>query len=63
MSDEKRKCIVTRYSREESGTFIKYAPCQFYDESNHIYIAEQAIVELDSGKVATVDPNQITFVN
>ena len=47
-----------------SGNFIKYAPyapIEYRDEVNHPYTAEKVIVELDNGRVVTVDPRQIRF--
>ncbi|WP_299202815.1 hypothetical protein [uncultured Amphritea sp.] len=61
MSEEKRKCQIEEYGVSKKGTFIKYAPIQYYDEANQSYIAEKAIVELDDGKVVTVDPQCIRF--
>ena len=61
MSDDKRECIVSDYGKQEKGMFVKYAPIQFYDEANHPYTAEKAIVELDSGQVVTVDPQCVRF--
>lgn len=61
MSDEKRKCKVVDNGSEKIGTFIKYAPIEKFDEANHSYIAEKAIVELDDGRVVAVDPQSIRF--
>ncbi len=61
MSDEKRECTVLDYGNKERGIFIKYAPIQFYDDANHSYTAEKAIVELESGRVVTVDPQCVVF--
>lgn len=61
MSDEKRECIVSDYEKSEKGIFIKYAPIQYYDDANQPYVAEKAIVELESGRVAVVDPQCIRF--
>lgn len=63
MSGDQRKCIVSDYEKQEKGTFVKYAPIQFYDDGNHPYTAEKAIVELDSGRVVAVDPQCIRFVS
>ncbi|AVI67721.1 hypothetical protein CKQ84_18715 [Shewanella sp. WE21] len=55
-----KSCVVD-YGGTYSGTFIKYAAIAYMDEGNHPYTAEKAIVELDNGRVVTVDPSQIRF--
>ncbi|WP_205955165.1 hypothetical protein [Pantoea stewartii] len=62
MSEEKRRCKVTGMHNSPEGDFVKFAPMKFYDDGNNPYAAEQAIVELDNGKVVAVDPNQIQFI-
>lgn len=62
MSEETRRCkVLSRHDKPE-GTFIKFAPVRFYDEGNNPYAAEQAIVELDNGKVLSVNPDEIHFI-
>lgn len=62
MSEENRRCkIVGRHDKPE-GVFVKFAPVKFYDEGNNPYAAEQAIVELDNGRVMTVNPDEIQFI-
>lgn len=62
MSEETRRCKVVTLHDKPEGTFVKFAPVQFYDEGNNPYAAEQAIVELDNGRVITVNPDGIQFV-
>ncbi|MCX8895532.1 hypothetical protein [Vibrio parahaemolyticus] len=61
MSDERRECKVFDYGQTYKGTFVKYAAIEFRDDANQPYTAEKAIVELDNGKVVTVDPGQVRF--
>ncbi|WP_273799384.1 hypothetical protein [Proteus mirabilis] len=44
------------------GNFIKYAPIKMLDNANEPYVAEQAIVELDNGRVVEVNPSEIRFI-
>ncbi|WP_077174080.1 hypothetical protein [Yersinia proxima] len=63
MSEEKRRCILLNTHDKKEGTFIKYAPVEVYDESGQMRTPEKAIVEADDGKVYTVDPSNIQFLN
>lgn len=62
MSEEIRRCKVIGSYGEPEGTFIKYAPIEVYDESGQLRTPEKAIVELDNGKVMTVNPTAIQFL-
>lgn len=62
MSEETRRCKIVSMHNHPEGTFIKFAPVKFYDEGNNPYAAEQAIVEMDNGKVVTVNPGEIQFI-
>lgn len=62
MSEESRRCVVSTFHNKPEGNFVKFAPVKFYDEGNNPYAAEQAIVELDDGRVVTVNPNEIRFI-
>ncbi|AVD59474.1 hypothetical protein [Morganella morganii] len=62
MSEEKRKCAVISIHDKPQGDFIKYAPIKMLDNANEPYTAEQAIVELDDGRVVVVDPSDIRFI-
>ncbi|AXH61172.1 hypothetical protein [Providencia huaxiensis] len=61
MSEEKRRCKVVGIHDQPEGDFIKYAPIKMLDNANEPYVAEQAIVELDDGRVVEVSPSQIRF--
>lgn len=64
MSNEStRRVKVNGMHNSPEGDFVKFAPVKFYDEGNNPYAAEQAIVELDNGKVVCVAPNEITFID
>ncbi|WP_064546085.1 hypothetical protein [Kluyvera georgiana] len=63
MSEKTRRCRIVDAYEQEEGTFIKFAPIRFFDESNHPYVCEQALVEMDNGKVVTVNPGLIHFLN
>jgi hypothetical protein len=59
--EDRRECIVVNYDQRDKGVFVKYAPIEFRDDGNQPYVAEKAIVELDDGRVVTVDPGQVRF--
>ncbi|MDT7074209.1 hypothetical protein [Citrobacter amalonaticus] len=62
MSEETRRCKIVSMHDHPEGTFIKFAPVKFYDEGNNPHVGEQAIVEMDNGKVITVNPGEIQFI-
>lgn len=62
MSEENRRCKVTAMGTVAEGTFIKFAPVAAYDEANQLHTPERAIVELDNGRVVTVNPDEIRFI-
>ncbi|CAH6324115.1 hypothetical protein ACVGWB_15720 [Enterobacter mori] len=62
MAEEKRRVKVTGLYDKPEGTFIKFAPMKFYDDANQLHTAEQAIVELDNGRVINVEPSSIQFI-
>lgn len=62
MSDEQRRVVVTGLYDKPEGTFVKFAQMKFYDDSNQLHTAEQAIIELDDGRVINVEPSSIRFI-
>lgn len=62
MSEEKRRCTVMSLHDKPEGNFIKYAPIKMLDNANEPYVAEQAIVELDNGRVVEINPSEIRFI-
>ncbi|KEA54659.1 hypothetical protein DT73_00405 [Mangrovibacter sp. MFB070] len=63
MANEPRRCIIESMYEKPEGNFVQYAPIEVYDDSGQMHTPVKAIVELDDGKVLTVDPKSIRFTN
>jgi len=65
MSDERRKCEVNLgYGREKTKAYFEmYGSTQKFNESNDSYPVTIAIIEDLDGKVHTVEPHQIKFID
>lgn len=59
---EPRRCEVNYSFKTETGNFIQYGTSIHYDDGNNPHQKTIAIVELDSGQVAEVEPHMIQFI-
>jgi len=61
--EERRKCIVSDYSKTTNGYFIQFASKVISDEGHNKFQNTIAIVETDDGQVVEVEPGQVKFTN
>ncbi|EIV8497388.1 hypothetical protein M2G36_22145 [Vibrio vulnificus] len=65
MSDQRRKCLVklNSYDQPSQGYFETFGNQERRDEANNPYVITVAIVELDDGRVVSVEPTNIKYIN
>ena len=60
---ESRKCEVKYSSETKEAKFIRFGDSIYFDDGNNAIPKTVAIVELDNGQVAEVDPYMIKFTD
>lgn len=63
MADADRRVEVRYTHKTEEGRFIEWGRTVTHDEGNNPIPVSCGIVELDTGKVIEVEPNQIRFLD
>lgn len=60
---EPRPCEVNYSYETKKGNFIQFGNSIYFDDGNNPHAKTIAIVELENGQVAEVDPHMVKFIN
>lgn len=65
MLEERRKCLVklNSYEPPSEGYFQMFGQQERRDDGNNAYVITVAIVELLNGRVVSVEPTALKYIN